>query len=38
MGKERIDTGKAPHIFVGACDGDLVMANIRPRRRAMAIA
>ena len=25
MGKERIETGKAPQIFVGACDGDLVI-------------
>ena len=25
MGKERIETGKAPLIFVGACDGDLVI-------------
>jgi hypothetical protein len=25
MGKGRIETGKAPQIFVGACDGDLVI-------------
>ena len=25
MGKERIETGKAPQIFVDACDGDLVI-------------
>lgn len=25
MGKERIETGKAPQIFIGACDGDLVI-------------
>lgn len=25
MGKERIETGKAPQILVGACDGDLIV-------------
>lgn len=25
MGKERIETGKAPQIFVGACDGDMII-------------
>ena len=25
MGKERIETGKAPQILIGACDGDLVI-------------
>jgi hypothetical protein len=25
MGKERIETGKAPQILIGACDGDLIV-------------